>query len=209
MTARTRVAWVAVPLAALLAACGPTGDPSAPGASQPAPSRSASASASASKAELPDLVGKGLQYAQDTAQAAGFVLLTSHDSTGRERQQVSDRNWKVCFQSPAPGPADPKVTVDFGAVKLEEACPQRDAAPSSSAPSAPAAMPKLVGKSLRVAEEALGANASVTVRDASGKDRAVFVSTNWQVCTQDPEPGAPFAGVPVTLNVVKYGENCP
>lgn len=204
MTVRTRVAWVAVPLAALLAACGPTADPAAPGTSKPPPS----ASASASKAELPDLVGKGLQYAQDAAQAAGFAVLTSHDSTGRERQQVSDRNWKVCFQSPAPGPADPKVTVDFGAVKLEEACPRRDAAPSSTAPSAPAAMPKLVGKSLRVAEQALGANASVTVRDASGKDRAVLVSTNWQVCTQDPQPGAPFDGVPVTLNVVKYGENC-
>lgn len=202
MTIRMRVAWVVV--LAFVAACGPTAEPEAPRTST-APS----ASASGSRAALPDLVGKGLQYAQDTAQAAGFPLLTSHDASGRERLQVSDRNWKVCFQSPPPGQADPKVTVDFGVVKLEESCPAKDAPPSSRAPSAPAAMPKLVGKSLRTSEEALGANASVSVRDASGKDRAVLVSTNWQVCGQEPAPGAPYDGVPVTLDVVKYGENCP
>ncbi|MBM7786389.1 hypothetical protein [Tenggerimyces flavus] len=202
MTVRTRVAWVVV--LAFAAACGPTAEPAAPGTSKPpAPTTSSS------RAELPDLVGKGLQFAQDTAQAAGFVTLTSHDASGRERLQVSDRNWKVCFQSPPPGSADPKATVDFGVVRLEETCPAKDAPPSSRAPSAPAAMPSLVGKSLRVAEEALGANASATVRDASGKDRAVLVSTNWQVCAQDPAPGAAYDGVPVTLDVVKYGENCP
>jgi hypothetical protein len=177
---------------------------------QPAtPSSTATPTAAPAEGELPDLVGKGLQYAQDAAQGAGFFTLRSHDSTGRERLQVSDRNWKVCFQSPPAGPADPQVTVDFGVVKLEETCPAKDAAPSSAAATPPASMPRLVGKSLRAAEEALGASASLDVRDATGKDRAVLVSTNWQVCAQDPAAGAPYAGVPVTLNVVKYGETCP
>ena len=56
-------------------------------------------------AALPALVGKGLQAAEDEAQAAGFFALTSHDALGQGRDQVQDREWTVCFQDPAPGPA--------------------------------------------------------------------------------------------------------
>ncbi|MEU8523202.1 PASTA domain-containing protein [Streptomyces sp. NBC_01216] len=68
-------------------------------------------------AELPDLVGKGSQSAQDAARAAGF-LVTSHDSLGRGRNRVLDRNWKVCFQTPRPGQQATDTEVDLGAVKL-------------------------------------------------------------------------------------------
>jgi beta-lactam-binding protein with PASTA domain len=75
---------------------------------------------------MPNLVGSNLQEAQDTIQrltSFGIAVTTSHDATGAARQQVSDRNWKVCSQSVAPGETiTTSTTIDFGAVKLEEAC---------------------------------------------------------------------------------------
>jgi hypothetical protein len=158
---------------------------------------------------LPNFVGKGLQYAQDEAQAVGFFVLTSHDSTGRGRTQISDRNWKVCFQSPLPGRAPMMTTrVDFGVVRLEETCPASDSSPSPAATRAPEVMPNLLGKSVRVARAALSSNASVVLRDDRGLNRTVIIETNWRVCRQEPAPGQRYAGVPVTLGVVKYGERC-
>ncbi|MGW7286231.1 hypothetical protein ACWGH4_12175 [Streptomyces sp. NPDC054847] len=71
---------------------------------------------------LPDMVGKGLQSAQDQSQEAGFYRLTSHDALGRDRIQALDRNWKVCSQTPKPGSCSTSAKVDFGAVKLDEDC---------------------------------------------------------------------------------------
>ncbi|MGW7437597.1 hypothetical protein [Streptomyces sp. NPDC054849] len=85
----------------------------------PSPVRSAGATVA-----VPDFVGQVLQTAQDGAQAQGFYLLTSHDSLGKKRNQVLDRNWKVCSQTPAAGTkAGTDTRLDFGTVKLEEACP--------------------------------------------------------------------------------------
>jgi hypothetical protein len=161
-------------------------------------------------AQLPDLVGKGLQVAQDSAQAAGFFSLSSHDASGRGRSQVLDRNWKVCFQQPAAGLLSTSTKVDFGAVELTEVCPATDlgTTPSSAAGTPPSVMPELVGKSVNVAKTALGSDASVTLVDATGKGRSVFLESNWQVCSQSPAAGQPYAGEPVTLNVVKFGETC-
>ncbi|MGW4203953.1 PASTA domain-containing protein [Streptomyces sp. NPDC004726] len=73
---------------------------------------------------VPNFIGMGLQAAQDSAQSAGFYLLTSHDSLGTGRNQVWDRNWKVCSQDPKAGStALPDTEVNFGTVKLEETCP--------------------------------------------------------------------------------------
>jgi hypothetical protein len=75
---------------------------------------------------MPDLVGTGLQEAQDSMQrltSFGIAITTSHDSSRAGRMQVSDRNWKVCTQSVPPGATvTPDTVIDFGAVKLEEAC---------------------------------------------------------------------------------------
>jgi hypothetical protein len=159
---------------------------------------------------LPDLIGKGLQVAQDAAQAAGFYTLSSHDATGRGRHQILDRSWKVCFQQPAAGLLPTSTKVDFGVVELTEVCPATDlgTTPSTAAGTPPSVMPDLVGKSVNVAKEALGSDASVTLVDATGKSRSVFLESNWQVCSQSPPAGQPYAGVPVTLNVVKFGESC-
>jgi hypothetical protein len=157
-------------------------------------------------ATLPDLVGKGLQFAQDTAQKAGFHTLTSHDALGRDRHQVLDRDWMVCFEYPKPGKVDPSATVDFGVVKIHENCPASDQAAPSPSP-AGATMPDLVGKSLNVAKDALP-NASITLTDGTGQHRAVLIASNWQVCSTSPKATEPYNGVPVTITVVKFGEAC-
>jgi beta-lactam-binding protein with PASTA domain len=76
---------------------------------------------------MPNMVGKGLQEAQDAMQklTGDPVFLTrSHDATSAKRQQLVDHNWKVCSQTPAAGTKiNMKSEVDFGAVKTTESCP--------------------------------------------------------------------------------------
>ncbi|MFF3016616.1 PASTA domain-containing protein [Streptomyces sp. NPDC057939] len=199
-----------------LTACNPQvadSKPGAPAASSPAVSSPAGTSPSeapaggARTATLPDFVGKGLQTAQDEAQAAGFVLLKSHDSLGRQRLQALDRNWKVCAQTPAAGAnVDTSTTIDFGTVKLEETCPAADApAPKPAG----GTMPDFVGKGMKAARTALPTNASITVKDASSQGRVVLQESNWKVCTQNPAAGAALTGQPVAFTVVKADESCP
>jgi hypothetical protein len=159
----------------------------------------------ATTASLPDLRGKGLQSAQDQAQAAGFFHLTSHDALGRGRMQAFDRNWKVCSQTPSAGARATDTEVDFGAVKLEEDCPAKDA---GAVREAGATMPDFGGKSVKVARQALDSGTSITVEDASGDDRMVLVESNWKVCTQSPAAGAKLDGQPVAFTAVKFDESC-
>ncbi|WP_371614322.1 hypothetical protein [Streptomyces sp. NBC_00454] len=192
-----------------LTACDPqvadSGKPATPGTPAATPAASGPAP-SAKTAALPDLVGKGLQTAQDEAQRAGFFVLTSHDALGRERLQALDRNWKVCSQTPGPGAGlDTKTAVDFGAVKLEETCPAADAPPPKPAGDV---MPNFVGQGMKAVRSALPANASITVKDAV-QSRVVLQESNWKVCTQDPKAGAALTGQPLTFTVAKTEESCP
>ena len=77
--------------------------------------------AAAAKITVPNVVGKDLQLAQDTMQAAGLYNLTSHDSTGQARLQVLDRNWVVTDQTPAAGSrvAEDQL-IDLGARKFTD-----------------------------------------------------------------------------------------
>lgn len=76
---------------------------------------------------MPNFVGRGLQSAQDAAQAAGFYSLKSHDSHGRARMQILDRDWRVCSQSVKAGMvAATNTQLDFGVVKLDETCPAHE-----------------------------------------------------------------------------------
>jgi hypothetical protein len=76
---------------------------------------------------MPDLVGRGLQEAQDAMQKLTgnpLFITRSHDATGKKRNQVVDSNWQVCSQNIAPGgQVTGRSTVDFGAVKKGESCP--------------------------------------------------------------------------------------
>jgi hypothetical protein len=152
------------------------------------------------------LIGMGLQSAQDAAQAAGFYALISHDSTGRGRHQILDRDWKVCTQTPAAGKTVPDTTeVNLGAVKLTEICPARDQTPPAKAG---ATMPNFAGKAVSGSRAALASGTSITVSDASG-NRMILVESNWKVCSQTPGAGTALNGQPVTFTAVKFGETCP
>ncbi|MGW3330499.1 hypothetical protein ACWDF9_08140 [Streptomyces rubiginosohelvolus] len=157
------------------------------------------------KTKVPDFVGMGLQFAQDAAQEKGFYSLKSHDSTGRDRFQAFDRNWKVCSQNIQAGKTvGTDTTLDFGAVKLEETCPAGDKqAPKASG----GKMPNLVGESVNAARGALASGTSITVTDAA-EDRMVLLESNWKVCTQKPSAGAALSGQPVEFTAVKFEESC-
>ncbi|WP_405442177.1 PASTA domain-containing protein [Streptomyces avidinii] len=205
-------AALAATVAALLAltACNPqsadTNKPAAPSTPAPAAPAPAGSAPTAKTATLPDFVGKGLQTAQDEAQAAGFALLKSHDALGRDRLQALDRNWKVCSQTPAAGAkVDTSSTVDFGAVKLEESCPAAEAPAPKPAGST---MPDFVGQGMKAVRGALPSNASITVKDAL-QGRMVLQESNWKVCSQDPKQGTALTGQPVAFTVAKADESCP
>ena len=174
-------------------------------------SPSPSAGATSADRTVPDFIGKGLQTAQDDAQAAGFSSLASHDASGRARLQILDRDWKVCFQTPAAGSTVSSGSrIDVGVVKLDETCPATDQGTQTPSPiSEGQAMPDLTGKSLNVAVASLPSSTSITAKDISGRHRLVIIQSNWTVCSQDPAPGAQFNGQPVTFGVVKFGEPCP
>ncbi|MFJ6940101.1 hypothetical protein [Streptomyces sp. NPDC101132] len=204
-------AGVLVAAAALaITACTPqaNGNGKAPEPGSPSPTASAPGAATpGAKADtLPDLVGKGLQTAQDEAQAAGFHALTSHDALGRDRLQALDRNWKVCSQTPpGGGVVDTDTTIDFGAVKLEETCPAVDAPGPKPVG---ATMPNFVGQGMKAVRASLPSNASIMVTDAL-ESRMVLQESNWKVCTQDPRAGTKLNGRPVAFTVVKTDETCP
>ena len=86
-----------------------------------APTATSGTTTAAAKITVPNVVGKDLQLAQDTMQAAGLYKLSSHDSTGQARLQVLDRNWLVTDQAPAAGSrvAEDHL-IDLGARKFTD-----------------------------------------------------------------------------------------
>ncbi|UHJ57120.1 PASTA domain-containing protein [Mycolicibacterium fortuitum] len=77
---------------------------------------------------MPNLIGMDLQGAQDAIQSLtqGEVWFSSStDLTGKERAQISDRNWQVCRSTPPPGAKFTVSTkIDFGVVRIDtEKCP--------------------------------------------------------------------------------------
>ncbi|MBC8092323.1 MAG: PASTA domain-containing protein [Pseudonocardia sp.] len=75
---------------------------------------------------MPDLVGRDLQSAQDTIQQLsgfGIAITTTHDLSGRARQQVFDQDWQVCTQNIAAGSEiTPDSLIDFGVLPRAESC---------------------------------------------------------------------------------------
>ncbi|MFD7475188.1 hypothetical protein ACFV8Z_24275 [Streptomyces sp. NPDC059837] len=125
-------------------------------------------------ATLPDMIGKGLQSAQDQAQAAGFCSLTSHDALGRGRMQAFDRNWKVCSQTPTPGEHPTDTKVDFARSRSRRPAPPRTKAPRHRP--AGSTMHDFTGKSVKVARQALDSSTSITIAPCPVWQRKVRTS---------------------------------
>jgi beta-lactam-binding protein with PASTA domain len=163
-----------------------------------------SGSASASS-NLPDLRGKGLAWAKAESKNAGFGRVSSHDALGRDRGWHDDKDWMVCFEAPAPGSRKAGTKVELGVVKIEERCPSTDQAIYKPAVTT---MPDLTGKTAFIASKILGKNASVKYLDKSNGHNVGHGLGDWRVCSQAPQPGQTFNGVPVTTLVVPYDDRC-
>ena len=155
---------------------------------------------------MPNVVGMDLKEARSKADTAGFSNVHVHDASGGGRVPIRERDWIVCFQSPAPGTKGGD-NVDLGVVRDNDQCPTKDE--SGPAPKAASGtMPDLRGTSLAAAKDALPSGTVITPTDLYG--HAVMVATHWKICTETPSPGAPLAsGQKVSLGVVKLGADCP
>ena len=117
-----------------------------------------------------------------------------------------------------PASPEPVVTSVDSSAATESVPVASEPAPTASVdPAAPAepvqfTMPNVVGVNLQLAQDTLQALGSYLMdqTDATGLGRFQVDDSNWQVCSQDPAPGAvvPVETV-VTLAAVKLSETCP
>jgi hypothetical protein len=156
-------------------------------------------------ANLPDVRGKGLKWAKAQTQDAGFGTIESHDALGRNRRWHDDKDWLVCFETPAAGNELAKKTITFGVVKIDERCPTTDQALYVAAVTV---MPDLTNRTAYVAQKILGDNASLRFINKANGDQVGGGLGDWRVCGQAPEAGQRFDGVPVTTLVVPYDKHC-
>lgn len=95
--------------------------------------------------DIPDLGGKDLGTATETVRQLGFADIVYRDAAGKGRKPAADKTWKVCDQTPAPGPSNPKERVEFGAVTTKETCTSfptnAPSQPTSAAPTKPSESP--------------------------------------------------------------------
>ena len=132
MTYTTRSIFVVLPATALaLAGCGavaapPSAAPVTTAAVATPVAPTSGPTAGTATWIMPNLVGSGLQDAQNAIQSLthyGITFTSSHDQSGQGRHQVLDRNWKVCSQNVRAGATiTPATKIDFGAVELTESC---------------------------------------------------------------------------------------
>jgi hypothetical protein len=121
-----RLTLAACAIGAMIAVAG-CQTPVSTGSTDTSTAPAATTAQAAKEWKMPNLVGTNLQAAQDKMQSVTgdpVFLTSSHDATGRQRQQVFDRDWTVCSQNVAAGTLFTiKSKIDFGAVKLTEGCP--------------------------------------------------------------------------------------
>ncbi|MCF2527877.1 hypothetical protein [Yinghuangia soli] len=190
----------------------PTGAGSAPAPAPkttPAPAKTSAAPQPAPTATdgVPQVVGKDLQKARDAVWMAGYHFIKPHDALGRGRTQLLLSNWQVCDQNPGPGKVDKDTTVRLGVVRKDEDCPTTPM--PTTKPSAPDGItPDVLGRSVNVVRQALRSEVKVDADDLKS-GRPIIIENHWQVCTQNPAPGAPLPKDKIRLGVVKFGEKCP
>jgi beta-lactam-binding protein with PASTA domain len=154
---------------------------------------------------LPNVNGKGLQWASVEAEKAGFDDIETHDALGRDRRWRDDKEWMVCFQDPAPGDHPQGTIVKLGVVKTAERCPSSD---QGRYDRAGRTMPNLVNRTAYMTRQILGDDASVRFLNRANGDEVTSGLGDWRVCGQTPKEGQRFDGVPVTTLVIRYENRC-
>jgi hypothetical protein len=157
------------------------------------------------RANLPDVHGKGLQWATAQTKNAGFDNIQTHDALGRNRHWRDDKGWMVCFEDPAPGNQSAKTKVKLGVVKTNEVCPTADQGRYEPATTK---MPDLVNRTAYMTTKILGDDASIRFLNRANGDEISRGLGDWRVCAQSPKPGERFDGVPVTTLVIPYEKHC-
>ena len=157
------------------------------------------------RANLPDVRGKGLQWAKAQTKDAGFGSLETHDALGRDRRWREDKDWMVCFEDPRPGNQLAKTSIKLGVVKIDETCPTTDQARYTTAV---ATMPNLLNRTAYITTKILGSDASIRFVNRANGDQVTHSLGDWRICGQAPRAGERFDGVPVTTLVVPYEQRC-
>ncbi|RHW22780.1 PASTA domain-containing protein [Nocardioides immobilis] len=174
-------------------------------------------------ADMPAVEGERLDLALSDIDNAGFSKDDVEIVGGGTFGVVDESNWQVCLQDPAAGEpigSSPRLTVDRTCGDLDHGSPEPDSVTNNDdqggdaddSASSTFTMPALVGLNLQDAQDTLQALGSylLTQTDATGMERFQVLDSNWKVCYQDPQPGAP---VPletlVELGAVKLDERCP
>lgn len=155
--------------------------------------------------DLPNVQGKGLAWAKAEVSKAGFGSPKTYDSLGRDRSWRDDKDWQVCYETPAPGARAKDVEVRLGVVKIEERCPAQDQGVYKPATSE---MPDLTDRTAFMASKILGPDASVRYLNREDGDEVTRGLGDWRICSQSPAAGDRFDGLPVTTLVVKYEDKC-
>jgi hypothetical protein len=165
-------------------------------------------------ADLPALGGKGLAWAVDDLKKAGFEEVSAYDAWGRDRSSDDDKDWRVCFQTPAPGEQPTSTTVRLGVVLVTQECPtDAEGGDQGVRHAVQDTMPDVVGRTPYMVREDFGDEASLRFVDREGStpEEVKVVEDDlgdWQVCTQSVPAGAKFIGQPVEMQVVGYGRPC-
>jgi hypothetical protein len=164
---------------------------------------------------LPNVVGQGERIALSRLDDAGFQAVDSHDAWGRDRDG-DPREWQVCFQSPAPGPAVRQHTsISLGVVETTERCPGPDVGDQGVVRELKVdqVLPDLtqpLNWTAHIADESFGDDASLRFLELSNPGHEIRSKLgDWKVCAQSPPAGELWNGRPVVLWVVRYEKPCP
>jgi hypothetical protein len=163
---------------------------------------------------LPGVVGQGQKIAESRLAEAGFHGVQSHDAWGRDRDG-DPRDWQVCFQTPAPGPAVPEHSrIELGVVETTERCPAAEIGDQGvvRALKVTDQLPDLtqpVSRTAHIAVQAFGDDASLRLLELDRPDHEVATKLgDWKVCAQSPPAGEVWGGRPVVLWVARYDGRC-
>jgi hypothetical protein len=126
---------------------------------------------------VPDLRGQRLDLAENRLDARG---LDWEEVGGGTLGIVIRSNWWVCDQQPSPGKLGRTVKL-----VVDRACPRPPSPPQ------PPVVPDVTGLSLEDANHELdGLGIAHDVETYDDADDVPFVEHLWEVCYQDPSPGA-------------------